>query len=230
MADAKISINENALKAVSHCKYLGMNLDSRLSWSKHVAEVKKKAFKALNILRALTAKHWGADPAFLTMFYKLLVRSKIEYDAVIFGSASKTQINSLEKVQNAALRCITGALKTSPIAALQAETGIPPLSYRFKSLAHNYIIRNISLTGDSIVSSYLFIKDNWRFTVSKTPLHSQSAHHYRKISKHVFKVDTYSFTHLPYNELYSTLPYYKFKIPEDLTNSPNSVINSLFNE
>jgi len=45
-------------------------------------------------------------------------------------TAAKTHQETLDKVQNQALRIITGAMKTTPIQKMEQVTGIPPLNKR----------------------------------------------------------------------------------------------------
>ena len=47
-------------------------------------------------------------------------------------TAAKTHQDTLDKVQNQALRIITGAMKSTPIEKMEQVTGIPPLIIRRK--------------------------------------------------------------------------------------------------
>ena len=40
---ASYAIGENVIQEVSHIKYLGVTIDSQLSWSKHIKAIAKKA-------------------------------------------------------------------------------------------------------------------------------------------------------------------------------------------
>ena len=50
-------------------------------------------------------------------------------------------MNSLESMQNYFLRIALGAMKTSPITALQVEANIPPLHARRMELTLRYIAK-----------------------------------------------------------------------------------------
>ncbi|KAG8176461.1 hypothetical protein JTE90_025030 [Oedothorax gibbosus] len=61
------------LKQVTLSKYLGVNLDSKLSWSAHISDTTEKSFKRLNLLERLTATKWGATQDVLATVYKSYV-------------------------------------------------------------------------------------------------------------------------------------------------------------
>jgi len=69
--------------------------------------------KALNLLGVVAHKDWGADCATLLKLYRTHVRSKFDYGCVVFGSAGKSVLESLDRVQNAALRSCLESFRTS---------------------------------------------------------------------------------------------------------------------
>ena len=59
---------------------------------------------------------WGAHPALLRTDYLSLLRPIIEYGMGIYDPRNRTGWRPLERLQNGALRVITGAMSSSPIA------------------------------------------------------------------------------------------------------------------
>ena len=109
-------------------KYLGMVLDAPyLTWNKHIKMITKKCNKNLNILRALTGTKWGADRDSLLKINEALNRSRIAYGCPAFLTASKTQLDKLEVIQNEALRIALGAWKSTRIQSLQVEANVIPI-------------------------------------------------------------------------------------------------------
>ena len=108
-------------------KILGLTLDPVLSWKNHIDNLVVACTKRLNLMKAIASNHWGADLTSLRSFYLAYIRSKISYAMEIWSSCSKTQFQRLCKIQNAALRLMTGAVKTTPIAAFEMEADVPPL-------------------------------------------------------------------------------------------------------
>ena len=76
--------------------------------------------------RILPLAHPGADQNILLALYRRLIRSKLDYGAIIYGSARKSYLKMLEPVANQALTDICqcqalrlGAYHTSPINSLK---------------------------------------------------------------------------------------------------------------
>ena len=77
----------------------------------------------------------------LLKIYKVFIRSKLTYGAAALASAATTNLDSLNKVQSAALRAALGARRSSPITALQVEANIPPLIIYMKEISCNYYLK-----------------------------------------------------------------------------------------
>ena len=58
----------------------------------------------------------------------------------MYGSAANTSLKKIDNIQYQALRVCTGAIKTTPTAALQVEKGVMPLELRRVQLSLNYWI------------------------------------------------------------------------------------------
>ena len=97
--------------------------------------------KALNLLRVVAQKDWDADGATLLKIYRSHIRSKLDFDCVVYGSARPSALESLDRVQNAALRTCLGAFRTSPIPSLHVKAGELPLYLRRQQLSLQYIVK-----------------------------------------------------------------------------------------
>jgi len=67
------------------------------------------------------------------------VRSKLDYGCVVYGSARKSVLESIARVQNTALRTCLGAFRTSPVSCLHVEAGELLLELRRQQLYLQYI-------------------------------------------------------------------------------------------
>ncbi|KAI5753900.1 hypothetical protein M8J77_004220 [Diaphorina citri] len=121
-----------------HVKWLGVYLDTKWTFKKHIEQTKIKSLKAINILKVLNNKTWGLSRACLLRLFYAFVRPIMDYGAVIYGSATQSSLSKLNTVYHTALRIISGAYRTSPIESLYAENGQPPLETRRKILLANY--------------------------------------------------------------------------------------------
>nr|CAI5825473.1 unnamed protein product [Callosobruchus analis] len=89
--------------------YLGVTLDSKLTWDEHINKTLTKCEKSLNILKAVNRRRWGADPNINLLFYRAYTRDIIDYGCFLYGSASNTRLKKLDRMQYKALRLVVGA-------------------------------------------------------------------------------------------------------------------------
>ncbi|KAK3869753.1 hypothetical protein Pcinc_024981 [Petrolisthes cinctipes] len=128
--DVRLTMGVNPLPIQNSTKFLGLYFDSRLTWRVHVSQLKIKCLKALNLLKCISGTQWGADRKSLLMLYKSLIRSRVDYGSIVYGSASESVLKGLDVVQNACLRVCLGALRCTRIERLEVESQVPPLRLR----------------------------------------------------------------------------------------------------
>lgn len=136
-----LNVNGLAIPLVTSFKYLGITLDRRLTFNEHILDLRQRSSRRIGILKCIAGRDWGADRKTLLTLYITLIRSIFDYCAFLYDGISASQNSSLEAVQNTALRIITGALRTSPVDSLLAETNIPRLSHRRKLQLLRYYSR-----------------------------------------------------------------------------------------
>ena len=100
--DMSLQIFDDIVRAKTNAKFLGVNLDSKLQFGKHIDELCSKATKRLSVLRFLSRA--GTKPTILIRLYKIYIRSLFESGSAGFISASKRELDKLQKIQNEAIR------------------------------------------------------------------------------------------------------------------------------
>ena len=128
-----LKMGTTPLKEGNEATYLGVIFDKRQTWKPQIAHAEGKARKKLSIMRKLAGTTWGADEQILKKMYQGTVRPHLEYSSPAWSSSAKTNLHCLDKVQNQALRIITGAMKSTPIQYMEQVTGIQPLQERRKT-------------------------------------------------------------------------------------------------
>ena len=103
--------------------------------------LKARCQKSLNILKVPSRAEWGADRTTLLKLYRSLVRSKLDYGCIVYGSASKTALAKLDPVHNQGLRLSLGAFCSSPVESLYVEAHEPPLEIPRDKLALRYVLK-----------------------------------------------------------------------------------------
>ena len=134
----KIMVSGKELERVEIFKYLGVWFDKRLTWAHHIQKMIDKCKRILNVMRCLCGVDWGATRSALKTIYTGLMRSVMDYGCISYGSASKTSLSKLDGMHSQAIRIISGAMKSSPVAAIQVEVGEMPLHLRRDQLALVY--------------------------------------------------------------------------------------------
>ena len=122
-------------------RFLGLTMDSRLTYKEHFSLLREKCMKVLNVLKCVSRTTYGSDRATLLLLYRSLLRSKLDYASIVYDSACKTSKRTLDTIHNAALRTVTGAFRTSPTHSILAEVHEPPLALRRSMLSMRYACR-----------------------------------------------------------------------------------------
>lgn len=136
--DIPVKISGRELERVNSFKYLGIWFDQKLTWIQHIQTIVDRSKKVLNVMRCLCGTEWGASRPALRTIYIGLIRSIFDYGSMVYGSASKTLLKKLDVIQHQALRICCGAIRTTPVAAIQVEMGEAPLCLRREQLAVVY--------------------------------------------------------------------------------------------
>ncbi|PIK34500.1 putative RNA-directed DNA polymerase from mobile element jockey-like [Apostichopus japonicus] len=97
------SMGDSILQEVKHHPYLGVELSSDLTWSKHINQSVNSANKILGLIKR---NFWNCASSARETAYKALVRPKLEYASVIWDPHQKIHTESLEKVQRRAARFV----------------------------------------------------------------------------------------------------------------------------
>ena len=104
-----LQIDNTTLPMTTHPIILGLTLDPKLTYNRHIDLAATKARKTINILKVLTSTKWGKHNETILATYKAITRSVLEYASTIWSpNASETNIDKLQIVQNTALRIATG--------------------------------------------------------------------------------------------------------------------------
>ncbi|KAH9632723.1 hypothetical protein HF086_013095 [Spodoptera exigua] len=102
--------------------------------------------------RCLSGVWWGAHPFSLKLLYNAIIRSILDYGTQFLEPCNVTGLRKLDAIQAKALRIVTGAMKSSPINALQVECADPPLRLRRQFLSDKFLFRALQLANHPLYS------------------------------------------------------------------------------
>ncbi|KAL1395836.1 hypothetical protein pipiens_010953 [Culex pipiens pipiens] len=138
----RVKMQGQVVQIVNTHKYLGYTLDRALKHRKHIETVTAKAGEKLGLLKLLSRKTSGANPATLVKVGNAIVRSRMEYGATIYGNAAKSNLGKLQVLQNSYIRIAMGYVRSTPIHVMLAEAGQIPTSLRTEALTKTELIRS----------------------------------------------------------------------------------------
>ena len=143
-----LSLFGTPIAPVQEYKYLGVYIDEKLDWNRHVEHLRRSFSATLSLFRHLTSKTWGADTQSLIRLYVMLLKPRLDYGSEVYSTSPK--IDSLSPIQNEVLRIATGAFRSSPIPSLLAVSGLLPLSH-YRVIKHlNTFLRIASSPNHSL--------------------------------------------------------------------------------
>jgi hypothetical protein len=94
---------------VDAARYLGVILDTRLTWSSHVDQVRKKAVQRMGVLGPLQHRRNGLSKGNGILLYKQLIRLMMDYGCPVWRFAARSHVKKLQVIQSKCLRAATGA-------------------------------------------------------------------------------------------------------------------------
>jgi ribonuclease HI len=117
------------LEMTDNIKYLGLTIDKKLLWTKHIQEKVKKGKKLLNSVKAIIGQKWGLDPKKLFWVYTAMVRPVISYGGIVWAHAldEKGKRERLERLQRMILLAMTHAMRSTPTKGMEWCLGLLPL-------------------------------------------------------------------------------------------------------
>ena len=132
----KLIINQQEIGFTSEAKYLGITLDSHLSWKAHIHEKATKAKKLLHLVKKITAKTWGLKPRQVKWIYEQMVRPIMSYGAVFWAhKVNKARTQELATVQRLACLLTLGVMKSTPTSGMEIILNIMPVDLFLQRVA-----------------------------------------------------------------------------------------------
>ena len=119
-------IGDQELDMCHKYKYLGVNVND----VDLILSLKKRLWERLKPLKVLVGREHGINVKLARLFYLAFIRSVVDYHALHLLQCKEPEINSLEVVQNEAMRIILGAPRTARIVNMRSELNLPSISDR----------------------------------------------------------------------------------------------------
>ena len=153
---AAVSLRKTNLNAVNSAKYLGIIIDSDLSWKSHVDNLFKKLLKFTGIFYKLRSR---AQPQVLRMLYFTFVHPQLLYGVQVYANTCKSCKSHLEKliVLNNKLLCIAQncSVRTCVVDLYKRYSTLPlPLLHEYNVLCFVHKSYYSSLAIPNVFKDY----------------------------------------------------------------------------
>jgi len=160
VADASVSLSD-------HIKLLGITLDNRLSFDKHVSNVCSISYFHIRALRHIRT---FLDLESSKSIACAIVSSRLDYANSCLSGVSSYNINRLQRVQNCLARVVKPTHSATPSRSLLASLHWLPIRQRVTFKLAGLVYRSLHDTSPPYLSSLLHA-----YTPAR-PLRSSSAH------------------------------------------------------
>jgi hypothetical protein len=123
---------------VQTARYLGVTLDTRLTWSAHTNQVGRKAAQRLGVLGPLLNRRSGLSIRNGVLLYKQLVRPTMDYACPVWRSAARSHVRKLQVLHFKCLRIATNALWYFSNRQIHEDLGIPFFVDHIRALTESF--------------------------------------------------------------------------------------------
>lgn len=136
-----LTFNNIPVARETSTKHLGMILDERLAFNKHIVEKIEKAKKGISLMKFLSG---FVNRKTLELTFKMHVRPHLEYGDIIYHKCANYLMDKLESIQYQAGIIATGCWQHTSQIKLYKELGWESLAERrrFHRLTYYYKIKN----------------------------------------------------------------------------------------
>ena len=123
-----VHIAHTSLSGCSTTKLLGIYLDNTLSFKAHIEYLIKKICPKIGILHRL--RHLLSTDI-LNIVYKTTIQPLIDYCLTVWGTSSKRNLKSIQRLQNRAARAVLGDFYfSSSVSAMIKQLNLMPIETR----------------------------------------------------------------------------------------------------
>ena len=124
----RLHINGKKLKTVDSTRYLGVTIDSQLSWTPHFNNKIEQCSTLLRLLTQKTSSYFGPKPKLMRWVYTGIIRPKLAYGALVWAhKLTIKQHRELKQLNIIACMSLTPTIRSTPQAALEILYNIVPL-------------------------------------------------------------------------------------------------------
>lgn len=139
----KLSFFNKELSETKTVKYLGLILDHKLSWRSHLDDRILKSCRTFGQCRRAVGREWGLKPKWIHWIFTKVVLPYLFYGSLFWYKRTKlsTVQKQLSHLQRMACLSMTGTMRSTPTAGLEAILCMAPLHILCEGQARKTALR-----------------------------------------------------------------------------------------
>lgn len=162
-----ITIDNVSIPEHVHVKYLGIHLDRRLTWSKHIeskiTQIKLKSAQ----LHWLLSPNSALDLEYKVLLYKSIIKPIWTYGIQLWGTTCATNIQKLQRRQSKLLRQIVSAPWYVRNENIHKDLNIPTVRDEIERYSNKYV-RKLTAHPNSLARELLLFEGHRRLRRTDT--------------------------------------------------------------
>ena len=121
------TLYDTVVQEVTHTKYLGLTIDSKLSWSEHIRQITNRA----NSIKGFLQRNLHSCPISVKVScYKSLIKPILEYACVVWDPYTQKDILAIESVQRRCARFVYNNYSSyASVTNMLQNLNWPPLAH-----------------------------------------------------------------------------------------------------
>ncbi|GFX46161.1 RNA-directed DNA polymerase from mobile element jockey [Trichonephila clavipes] len=148
----QLTLFDDNIQWVSVVKYLGLHIDSRLTFKKHIDYLAEKFWGRIHLAISLIGRR-SLSLENKVILYKQILRPVITYGSPVWGAAAATHMKKIQVIQNKILRVMTNAPWYVRNDVLHNNLHMEPISNYITKLS-----RNVFKSIESVVCCFTNVR------------------------------------------------------------------------
>ena len=127
-APNRLVVDKQEIEFTQKAKYLGVYLDNKLLWSRHIDFATKRTKQFLFKLKKAVSKKWGPKPKYMKWAYTAIVQARLFYSCIVWGPSLRQKGNreKIDSINRLAVAILSNTRRSTPRLALEVMYNLTP--------------------------------------------------------------------------------------------------------
>lgn len=149
-----VTLNGTLIPHTDNIKYLGLHLDRRLTWRTHIFNKRKLLGKKFSQMYWLLGRNSALTTDNKLLLYKTILQPIWKYGIPLWGTASKSNLEIIQRFQNKVLRAIVNAPWYVSNAIIHTDLSISTVRQEISTISDKHV--NKMITHPNQLANTLF--------------------------------------------------------------------------